>query len=626
MNAPASRLPATAASATDDAMSIAQAGQGPRSRWARLLEWSDGPVLVEQLRLVLGNITGLLIPLTVLALLMVWSLANDDNVVRLSLWATAVIGSKLYSTMRARRILATGFAVRDARAVMWRMLGMRVLDAVIWGALPWLVLDSASLSGGVLVASFLAGIAGASVSMYSPVLPVFVAFILVQITVMVSKLWSMPNPDYQTLGTVSVIYMLTLLMQARNSARATRAGILLRFENRALVGELRIETQKAQAADRAKSKFLAAASHDLRQPLQAQSLFLNVIGRGPLSANQSEALTGAIAATQASASVLNALLDFSRLEAGVIEPDQQPFDVQSLLHKLLGEMAPLAAAKSLAIRVRAVAAIGHSDPMLVELILRNFLANAIRYTERGGVLLACRRRADAIVLEVWDTGIGIEPAQQEEVFREFHQLGNPERDRNKGLGLGLAIAQGLAHLLQLHLSLSSKPGRGSVFRLAVPRASVVAAAAATTGRVMQQEDDARQGFHDFPTALNVLVIDDDATIRSGLLALMREWGCVCVTADSIDAALDICGATRPDFIISDYRLRESRTGAQAIAAIRAVVGRELPALLITGDTAPERLRDALASGIPLLHKPLPPERLYEVMAGLLKTTPRSVTA
>lgn len=365
--------------------------------------------------------------------------------------------------------------------------------------------------------------------------------------------------------------------------------------------------REAELANTAKSKFLAAASHDLRQPIHAQGLFLDVLSRSELTAYQRELLSSARAASEASSEMLNTLLDFSRIEAGVINPQIQPFLLQTLLNKIENEFAPQADAKGLVYRSRETCLAVQSDPMLVELILRNLVSNAIRYTEQGGVLVACRRHGTKAVLEVWDTGVGIEPAHQKEVFREFHQLGNPERDARKGLGLGLAISDGLARTLSHGLSLVSTPLRGSVFRLTLPIASTVFASEPSATLCKTRTLNAR-----------VMVIDDDETVRSAMLHLLRNWGCECKAAESVEAALSMTQIFVPDVVVSDYRLREQRTGAEAIAALRAKLGSALPALLITGDTAPERLREAQASGIPLLHKPLSPSDLYHGLMEVLE--------
>ena len=371
--------------------------------------------------------------------------------------------------------------------------------------------------------------------------------------------------------------------------------------------ELLAAKQAAEAASLSKSRFFAAASHDLRQPIHAQGLFLDILSRSGLNPHQQQSLDCAIAASQASAEMLNTMLDFSRIEAGVVQPQVVSFRLQPLLNKIEREFARQADVKGLAYRSRETALAADSDPALIELILRNLVSNAIRYTDGGGLLVACRQRDDRVLLEVWDTGIGIESAHQREVFREFHQLGNPERDRRKGLGLGLSIVEGLARTLQHPLLLVSKPGRGSMFRLSLPRGTGVCVDSAEV--LTQHKDQLRD--------VRVLVVDDDEAVRIGTLQLLRDWGCVAEAAESIEEALVLAEKHVPDVVISDYRLRDQHTGLEAIAALRSVLGQGLPALLITGDTAPDRLREALSSNIPLLHKPVSPDQLHNGLVTVL---------
>jgi len=260
-----------------------------------------------------------------------------------------------------------------------------------------------------------------------------------------------------------------------------------------------------------------------------------------------------------SSEMLNTLLDFSRIEAGVVEVQAVAFELQPLLNKIEIERAPQADAKGLIYRTREAHDAVLSDPGLVELILRNLVSNAIRYTQQGGVLVGWRTRGQCIQLEVWDTGIGIAPEQQAEVFEEFHQLGNPGRDRSKGLGLGLAIASGLAHRLGTEVTLASRPGRGSVFRLRLPRA---------TDDTVNPPHEPPKGLVVLP-GLRVLVIDDDADVRAAMRQLLGSWGCHCQTAETISQALDAARTERPAVVISDWHLRQNETGAQAIAALRA---------------------------------------------------------
>ena len=572
-------------------------------------------MLVEQLRLQLGNIGSSVIPTILLALLLVWVLSNEANALAIRAWAGLTILFKLYLAWDAQRLLAIEISPEHARRLLRRKMVINALDGALWGSLAWAALGNTTVAGSVLVVAVLAGVAGSSMSSLAPIFPVFVVFGSAELVVLGAKLWTMDDPAYNGLAVAAVLYTAALLGQARNGSRAARRAIGLRFENHELIERLRVETEHAQAAHRAaeeanlaKSRFLAAASHDLRQPIHAQGLFLEVLARSKLSADQYDALANARATWQASAEMLDTLLDFSRIEAGVVEPQMQVFALQPLLNKIENELAPQADAKGIVYRSRETHAAVRSDPALVALILRNLVSNAIRYTEKGGVLVACRAHGEQVALEVWDTGIGIEPAQHGAIFREFHQLGNAERDRRKGLGLGLAIAQGLARALGQPLSLSSVPGRGSVFRLALPaaRAGVVeedgARVAAGAGRSFD---------------LRVLVIDDDESVRTGMRQLLAAWGCACDVADSIEEAQALARARRPGLVISDYRLRELRTGAEAIAALRREFGAGLPALLITGDTAPQRLREARASGVPLLHKPVLPSQLYRAMTAVL---------
>lgn len=232
--------------------------------------------------------------------------------------------------------------------------------------------------------------------------------------------------------------------------------------------ELVMARRRAESSSAAKSRFLAAISHDVRQPLHAQALFLDVLASTKLTARQRELLESANDTAKSCGEMLNTLLDFSRIEAGIMTPRLQSFGLQPIFNKIEREFGPQADAKGIVYRSLETDFVVQSDPMLLELILRNFVSNAIRHTGRGGLLVSCRKRGTEALLEVWDTGIGIATADQQAVFGEFFQLGNPELDIQKGLGLGLAIADSLARALNHRLTLASKPHRGSVFRLYLP--------------------------------------------------------------------------------------------------------------------------------------------------------------
>ncbi len=383
-----------------------------------------------------------------------------------------------------------------------------------------------------------------------------------------------------------------------------------------MVTQLRAQTQRAllaqEAAERAsqdKSRFLAAASHDLRQPLHAMGLFLETLLRTPLNEHQSTVLGHARSASGAAAEMLSTLLDYSRLEAGVIKAHRAPFAVQPLLSALEQEFGAQADASALVYRTRETSAAALADKSLVDLVMRNLISNALRYTHQGGVLIACRRRAGRLALEVWDTGVGIPPQQTEEIFREFHQLGNPERDRRKGLGLGLAIVKRLAAEMNTQVEVRSREGRGSVFRLWLPTWS----GALLVDDGPDTSDTTRQ-----LCGLRVLAIDDDEAVCLGMQALLQSWGCLCTAAASAQAALaQYTAHTRPpDLIITDYRLRHEETGKEALQVLRAHWGEHIPAIILTGDTSPQRLRDAQSTAALLLHKPVSSSQLMLAMVEL----------
>jgi signal transduction histidine kinase len=545
-------------------------------------------------------------------MLVLWALHNNSNGHSLIMWCAAAVLSNLNLYRHARRHLSSGIPLEQTHNVVWVLITLHGIDGMVWGSLTWVTLDTATLAGNILVFSLMAGMMGGTLSAESMVLPVFISYAIAEISTVALKLWSLGDPTYNALGVACIFYLAALLGQAINNSRAARAAIELSFENTDLLRQLRVEKTIAEAAQReaeyantAKSKFLAAASHDLRQPIHAQGLFLEVLSRTILNEHQQILLANTRAASEASGELLNALLDFSRIEAGVVKPQLQHIRLQPLLNKIETELAPQADAKNIVYRSRETRVAVQTDPMLLELILRNLVANAIRYTEKGGVLLACRQRENQAMLEVWDTGVGIAPEHQKEVFREFHQLGNPERDRRKGLGLGLAIADGLARALGHDLTLVSTPQRGSVFRITLPIVTSLPATQHSLSKTRTRLLYAR-----------LLVVDDDETVREGMLHLLRDWGCECEAAESIEDALSLARLHRPDVVICDYRLREQRTGLEAIVALRKLLGESLPALLITGDTAPERLREAQASGIPLLHKPVSPGKLYQKLVEL----------
>ncbi|MFQ5958706.1 MAG: hybrid sensor histidine kinase/response regulator [Alphaproteobacteria bacterium] len=377
----------------------------------------------------------------------------------------------------------------------------------------------------------------------------------------------------------------------------------------------RLAKEAAESANVAKSKFLAAASHDLRQPLQAMRMFISALARHVGDRKSNEIIGHIEDAVEATDSLLNALLDISKLDAGVLAPEARDFALGDLFDRLAHEFAPQAAAKGVELRVVATGVGVRSDSTLLEGILRNLLANAVRYTDAGRIVLGCRRRGDSLGIEVWDSGEGIPEDERDAIFEEFHQLGNPERDRTRGLGLGLAIVDRMSRLLGHRVTVASTPGKGSVFAVEVPRVAV------------PESPEVAEPAPENLSGKVVVIIDDEPRQLLGLKLVLEGWGCRVLHATTPEGALAQVGdgdGRRPDMIVADFRLRGNVSGAMAIERIRERVGARVPGLILTGDTEPARLREARVSGYELVHKPIEPGRLRAAMAAIVAPSPAAL--
>ena len=387
---------------------------------------------------------------------------------------------------------------------------------------------------------------------------------------------------------------------------------VIAIENVRLFEALQARTRELGEANQAKSRFIAAASHDLRQPLHALGLFVDRL-HGRVKAAERRGIVEQIdAAVAAMDELFNQLLDISKLDAGVLTPTISDFPIAHLLKRTESIFAATARKKGLSLRIVSNSAWVRSDSILLERILLNLVSNAVGYTARGGIVVGCRRRGRQLRIEVWDSGPGIPKDQHQNIFAEFHQLGVPQHERGSGLGLGLAIVDRLCRLLDHQIELTSVVGNGSRFSVVIPlvvapaltaepKASVHAALGSISGKL-------------------VVVIDDDALVLDSTGGLLRGWGCDVVTAASAHVALvGLAERDRtPDLIISDYRLSDGQNGIEAIEKLREAFNLSIPAFLISGDTAPERLREARASGYHLVHKPVRPRALRAMLGQFLK--------
>lgn len=414
-----------------------------------------------------------------------------------------------------------------------------------------------------------------------------------------------------TMGGLAVFYYLSTLHFGRRNLAVIRESVALRLSNQQLVEALtqaRDQAERArEAAERAheaKNRFLAAASHDIRQPMHAALLLLGAVGQQATRVRTEPALDRLQAALGAARQMLDTLLDVSLLDAGAVQRTDTTFAAQAVGQPLIEMFEPVAARKGLALGLRSPAGLWlHTDAALVQRVLVNLVGNAVKYTQRGAVLISFRRRGAACLVQVWDTGIGIAPEHQASVFDEFTQLDNAERDRLHGTGLGLAIVRRLCRLLGTDVTLRSTPGRGSVFAFTLPLGRPSPPHAQRAGKVPAA-----------PRRATLLVVDDDALVRDALAALLSAHGHVVRLAGGVDEARRIAGEDPPpDLALIDHRLPGQKTALDAIEAIGAATRRRVPAIVITGDTHPQRIREAQALGLPLLFKPVPAHRLLEAV-------------
>jgi len=494
--------------------------------------------------------------------------------------------------------------IKDCNIWSRRFKYLTMLTALGWGMMSALFFPP-DWGYQALMLVVVIGLVAGSISLDSVYPPSLYIFVLGVTIPMITRLIIAGGETHLILAIMLIVYTIGEISSGRTLSKTFWKSLWQRYENDKLIEQLTIQKAIAEAANRDKSHFLATASHDLRQPLQAMVLFNEALQEVAIEKETQHLAEQIGKSVEALVDMFDELLDISKFDAGMVKAVKQHFLLQDVFDRLQTEFLPLANDKNLRFNMIKTSAMVYSDPNLLERILRNLISNAIRYTDYGEVKVVCNNENGLLMLDVVDTGVGIKPENIPYIFDEYYQVSNQNRDRLKGLGLGLAIVRRMELLLDCHITVISEPGLGSAFSFEIPQGDL-------TQFVKTTEPPKTK--HDL-TGVIVALVEDNNEIRKIASSLLKKWGCIVIDGDLPDSVFRpmINNGTRPDILICDYRLPQNLTAIDAINELKALWQWEIPALVLTGDTAPETLHKIQSSGALLLHKPIAPARLRSSM-------------
>ena len=474
-----------------------------------------------------------------------------------------------------------------------------------WGAAAWFFLDTNSIQNFALVCGAILGVIASALAIFSTRPLICCIFSTTVFCIAGLKLALLGN-----LG-LAIMCMLVLppyMILSKTLGRRIEKSVTQDFRNAELLEEVRATKDALEESSREKSLFMAATSHDLRQPLHAQSMILQIMLKRAKGTELEDLVDKMMLSNDALIALFNALLEVSQLDAGTIEVHKSHHSLLEVTNLIIDEFQETATQKNLKLELVGGDSVVFSDPVLLMRILRNLISNAIKFTQEGSVTLKIAERDQLVYVSVCDTGIGIPEKDHGTIFREYTQLGNPSRDRRKGIGLGLALVRRMCILLDHEIVLESKPGAGTCFELALP--------AGDPDNIVQLDTEpASEILQD----LDVMIIDDEQPILDAMITLFSDWSCRAHAFTSLaDARVAIEGTGfRPDLIISDYRLSGEFNGVDTIKQLRQLLQEEVPAIIISGDTDPQLLEKILNQEFYLLHKPVKIDKLRNVIRSLL---------
>jgi len=563
----------------------------------------------DQIRLLSENIPPGLLMQSLLATLLAIIAYTPEVKSALLTWLSFFYSVSIFRYFLHLRVFPPALGKSISKKTRYLYVIGSLLSGIAWAsALSFL--NPSSLADLLLISMALVGVMAGGISVLSYLVESYAAFSLPIATSVGYSFFTMGSDVTEYLGYMLLLYVILCLYFSRVFNKVLIETLLLQHKNDELLKEIKQEKEIAEQANLAKSKFLAAASHDLRQPLHALSLLFEVVKETESNLTRKTLYPKIDTSIDALSSLFNSLLDISKLDAGIVKPTMITFSLGRVIDSIVSQYESEARKKGLKLRVHCIDAIVRSDRIFIERILINLLSNAIRYANTGGILISCHSRNDSILLQVWDTGIGIHHDERDAVFNEFYQLHNPQRDRKQGLGLGLSIVKRLCNLLGCNVELNSIPGKGTTVSVLLPKGN---------RDDVQSIDDSEPKQKWELTGLRVLIIDDDDEVLKATSALLKNWGCFVNDANSATQALKLSKSKEaPDFIISDLRLPGKMNGIQLVDQILKMQNIKIPVILITGDTDTDRILLTQKSGYKILHKPIKPAQLRTAMRMMLK--------
>ena len=476
------------------------------------------------------------------------------------------------------------------------------ISGILWGSTALFLINSNEVENASIVAIILAGVSTGSLAPMSSYLPAQYSFSIPALAPIIFIMLSNQNDTFILFGYLLTAFLFVNLSHAFIINRNNAASFKLRFENIDLLSFLEKKKDEAEKANKDKSRFLTATSHDLRQPLHAMDLYLGALGNALTTDEQRSLLEKTQASSSSLSKLLNALMEVSQLDSGNVTTENKLFNIYSLLHNIHQSMLPESHKNNFSFKLDSESFQIFTDPLLLERIIRNLITNAIKHSHGSNITLCATSDNGIATISVYDDGYGIENAEIENIFSEFYQLNNSERDRTKGLGLGLAIVQRISKQLNLELNVSSTLNEGSTFSVKLP--------------VYSHENTLEQNKLDKDkidlSGLFIIAIEDEISVMEAMRLLLRSWDCEVLIGDSIESITEALNQTKystPDLIISDYRLRKNKTGLQAINTLRKIFKQTVPAIIVTGDTDKDIAVKTKNEGCELIYKPIDVEIL-----------------